>query len=176
MIISLIIFFYPISQKLYFQYCQVQARKVFEQEVTQKKLRTNTEESIVLPGGIFARLRIPRINLQIYTFEGTSLSILRKGPGHMRGSAYPGEFNNCVILGHDTLAGGPFSHLNQLRKGDLINIDTIQGKFTYSVIQITKVKADDLNLIKPSEEPFLTLTTYNQKVRKERLVVRAKLK
>jgi sortase A len=33
-------------------------------------------------------------------FEGVSADVLRKGPGHVPGTAYPGRAGNCVIAGH----------------------------------------------------------------------------
>src|SRR5258708_5445502 len=42
------------------------------------------------PGDAVAKLIIPRLDAQLYVVEGTANRQLRRGPGHMPGSALPG--------------------------------------------------------------------------------------
>ena len=52
------------------------------------------------PGAPVARLLIPRLGLDEVVVEGIGDDALRAGPGHMTGSALPGEPGNSVISAH----------------------------------------------------------------------------
>ena len=51
-------------------------------------------------GSTIARLIIPRLPSELYALEGDSPRELRRGPGHLQGTAMPGGKGNCVIAGH----------------------------------------------------------------------------
>src|SRR5947209_8230775 len=51
-------------------------------------------------GEAVGKLVIPRLDAQLYVVEGTDAKDLRRGPGHLKGTALPGENGNCVIAGH----------------------------------------------------------------------------
>ena len=73
------------------------------------------------PGSAIAKLSIPRLDTQLFVVEGDDDAELRRGPGHLAGTAMPGTDGNCVIAGHrDT----HFRVLKDIRKGDLIVLDT----------------------------------------------------
>ena len=60
---------------------------------------------------------------------------LRRGPGHLAGSALPGGRGNCIIAGHrDT----HFRVLKNIRKGDDIVLETRNGQFLYRVKSATE--------------------------------------
>src|SRR5258708_32801802 len=50
--------------------------------------------SVIPAGEAFARLSIPRLHAVLYAVEGTDSDDLRRGPGHLEGSALPGS--NCA--------------------------------------------------------------------------------
>jgi len=74
-----------------------------------------SESRRLIPAGeAFARLSIPRLHAVLYVVEGTDSTDLRRGPGHLAGSALPGSTGNCVIAGHrDT----HFRLLKNVRRG-----------------------------------------------------------
>ena len=72
-------------------------------------------------GDTLAKLKIPRLETELYVVEGDGQRELRRGPGHLAGTAMPGENGNCVIAGHrDT----HFRVLKDIREGDDIILQT----------------------------------------------------
>ena len=66
-------------------------------------------------------MKIPRLDAELYVVEGDGPRELRRGPGHLAGTALPGENGNCVIAGHrDT----HFRVLKDIREGDDIVLQT----------------------------------------------------
>lgn len=67
------------------------------------------------PGALIGRIRVPRIGLDAAVFEGTTPGVLRRGPGHVPGTALPGAGGNCVVAAHrDSF----FRALSRARAGD----------------------------------------------------------
>ena len=127
-------------------------------------------------GSGIAIIDVPRIGLHSVVVEGVSVPDLRKGPGHVPGSAMPGGAGNVVISGHRTTYGAPFSRLNELSGGDLIRMITTRGTFDYRVTQQRIVSPTEVSVIAPSSDSRLTLTTCHPKFSaSQRLVVIATL-
>jgi sortase A len=62
-----------------------------------------------------AKMVIPRLDTQLYVVEGDDQHELRRGPGHLTGTAMPGAIGNCAIAWHgDT----HFRVLKDIRQGD----------------------------------------------------------
>jgi len=102
------------------------------------------------------RITIPKIKLDSVVAEGTSNRALRSGPGHLRGSAVPGELGNSVIVAHrDTF----FRHVYELNKGDEINIQRNGQRYQYVVTGKKIVEPNDLSVLKATGTPQLTLIT-----------------
>jgi sortase A len=107
-------------------------------------------------GDSFARLSIPRLHTVLYVVEGTSHSDLRRGPGHLEGTAFPGTTGNCVIAGHrDT----HFRPLKDIRKGDEIDLDTAAGQYRYRVSEMSIVSPRNTESLNPTPTPVLNLVT-----------------
>jgi len=102
------------------------------------------------------RVSIPRINMDAIVVEGASRKQLSIGPGHMIDTAMPGEPGNAVITGHrDTF----FRHIYELKKGDEIIIRRNGQVFKYQVTGKKIVEPEDISVLKPTEDPQLTLIT-----------------
>ena len=86
-------------------------------------------------GSAIARIEIPRIDVDKTVVEGVRVSDLRKGPGHYPATPMPGQAGNAAIAGHRTTYGAPFGEIDQLMPGDQIMVTTIQGEFTYEVME-----------------------------------------
>jgi sortase A len=124
----------------------------------------------------FAKLVIPKIDLDMIVVEGTSEEALKQGPGHMKGTAFPGEIGNTVISGHRVTYLAPFNRLDELKVGDLIVIYSPSEKFKYSVIEKKVVSPKDTSVIQPTSDPILTLTTCHPPYSaKQRLIIKARL-
>ena len=65
--------------------------------------------------------------------EGATAPIMQNGPGHVPGTAAPGQPGNSVIVGRSWLFGGPFADLGSLEVGDRIGVTTTQGQSVYEV-------------------------------------------
>jgi sortase A len=83
-----------------------------------------------------AILRVPQAGIDDVVVEGTTSGVLEHGPGLLADTPLPGRAGNSVIYGRQTMFGGPFRHLTDLRKGDLLQVVTGQGTFTYVVTDL----------------------------------------
>lgn len=115
------------------------------------------------PTGIMARLRVPSIDLDLPVFHGTSDQTLLKGVGHLEGTALPvgGVGTRSVLTGHRGLATAAlFTHLDQVRKGDLFSIEVLGEVFAYRVTDTVVVAPDDTKKIAPvAGQDLVTLVT-----------------
>ena len=73
--------------------------------------------SPVVDGSPVARLLIPRLGVDAIVLEGVDGDVLNAGPGHVKGSAFPGERGNAVISAH---RDRHFAKLGELRIGDTL--------------------------------------------------------
>ena len=108
------------------------------------------------PGSRVARLRIPRIHLDVPIIEGTKPEDLLKAPGHLAGSAMPGDPQNCVLAGHRDLH---FRRLGELRKGDRIELLSGADLFTYQIDSTHVVAPTRQDVLDAGQEAVLTLIT-----------------
>ena len=91
-----------------------------------------------------ARLRIPRLGLDVPVGEGVYADTLLHGPGHWPGTPMPGQEGNTVISGHRNTHTHPFKYLNELRHGDkVITKVGSDPAVTYRVISTSIVKQAD---------------------------------
>ena len=72
-----------------------------------------------------AVLRIPKIRLEVPVLPGTDDRTLDRAVGHIEGTAQPGTDGNSGIAGH---RDGFFRGLKDITPGDVIELDTLQGK------------------------------------------------
>jgi sortase A len=127
-------------------------------------------------GGATAIIKIPDINLTKAVVEGVTVSDLKKGPGHYPKTPMPGQAGNAAIAGHRTTYGAPFGNLDQLNTGDPIFVTTRAGQFRYEVMEKKVVSPDTLEVLDPTPDNRLTLTTCHPKLSaRQRLVVVARL-
>jgi LPXTG-site transpeptidase (sortase) family protein len=110
---------------------------------------------IVRQGAPIARLVIPSIGLDEVVVEGVGNDELNAGPGHLPGSALPGEPGNAVISAH---RDRHFSALGDLRIGDIVHTETASQHARWIVTKRRVVGAGRPALFS-SDEPVLTLTT-----------------
>jgi LPXTG-site transpeptidase (sortase) family protein len=107
-------------------------------------------------GAPLARLRIPRIGLDVAVIEGTHPKDLLKAPGHLEGSALPGQSENCILAGHRDLH---FRRLADLRPGDRVELASGGKVFSYHVETSRIIAPSERRVLEPGTEPVLTLIT-----------------
>lgn len=92
------------------------------------------------PGSPVAILEIGRLSLQQVVVEGVSPSATADGPGHVPGTAGPGQPGNSAIVGRRAMYGGPFNTVGQLVDGDEILVSTTQGESVYKVTRVRELE------------------------------------
>lgn len=141
---------------------------------------------VPVPGAAFARLHVPSLNdYEPWTVvEGVDVPDLRRGPGHMPGTALPGQLGNVVLSGHRTTYGAPFNRWDELDAGDQVVLETQDGWFTYTLTgsQVVAPTAVDVTLPVPGRpeadptERLLTMTTCEPEYSAaERMIVSGRL-
>jgi sortase A len=102
-------------------------------------------------GQPFALMRIPRFgpHWEFAVVQGTGLPQLALGPGHVPGTALPGQVGNFAVAGHRVTAGNPFWGLPGLRSGDLVYVETVAATYVYQVIGRP-------DLVAPDDSPVLS--------------------
>lgn len=107
-------------------------------------------------GAPVARLVVPRLAIDEVVVEGVGDDELRAGPGHLPGSALPGEAGNAVISAH---RDRHFHALDELRAGDTVRTLGADGVAATWVVTGRRVVAKDAPALFVSRTPKLTLTT-----------------
>ena len=128
-------------------------------------------------GTILGYISIPKIEVELPIYHGTSDRILRNGVGHLEGSSLPigGKNTHCVLAGHTGLARGKiFDNIDKLELGDVFYIKVLDKILEYKVDNIVKVDPNDTEAIKlEQEKDYVTLVTCTPRlINSHRLLVR----
>lgn len=103
-----------------------------------------------------AVLRIERLKIRVPIFEGTDDWTLNRGAGWIEGTTRPGEAGNIGIAGHrDSF----FRVLKDIRNGDTVELLSTARTATYTVSNVEIVDPDNVSVLKPRQEPSVTLVT-----------------
>ena len=109
-------------------------------------------------GDTVARIAVPRVGYEAEIREGADAETLFQGPGHLPGTALPGEESGrkhaVVALARDMGA----EVASQLVLGDRVELRTPFGLRVYRVVGRRTMKPEDLH-IGPTQEPMLTLVS-----------------
>ncbi len=127
--------------------------------------------------GVMCYLSIPKINVNLPVYHGTSEDVLEKGAGHLESTALPvgGNNRNPVISAHRGLPSAElFTRLDELVEGDVFYIHILESTLAYKVYWIATVEPDELeNLTAERDKDTVTLLTCTPyAVNTHRLLVR----
>lgn len=132
--------------------------------------------------GVMGYLSIPKINLRLSVYHGTSEEVLQTGIGHLNGTKLPmgGESTHSVLAAHRGLPSARlFTDIDQLEPGDLFYLHILDETFAYQVDQILPmVDKDDRETLQEAlqiteGEDYVTLFTCTPYgVNSHRLLVR----
>ena len=89
--------------------------------------------------GVMGYLSIPKINIKLSIYHGTSEEVLQTGVGHLNGTKLPigGESTHSVLAAHRGLPSARlFTDIDQLEKGDMFYIHVLDETLAYQVDQI----------------------------------------
>lgn len=117
-------------------------------------LRSNRPATLV-DGAPVARLVIPRIDLDEIVLEGVDGEDLNAAPGHLPGTALPGDRGNSVISAH---RDRQFNHLDAVEVGDTISTESGGGRADWVVVS-TRVVDKNAPALFHTADATLTLTT-----------------
>lgn len=129
--------------------------------------------------GIMGYIKIPRINVELPIYHGTSESVLAKAVGHLQGSSLPvgGKGTHCVLSAHRGLPSARlFTDLDQMQEGDTFSLNVLNRQLTYEVYQILVVEPDGISALAAEENAdyctLITCTPYG--INSHRLLVQGK--
>lgn len=140
---------------------------------------TEPYESIMnLAGdGVIGHVEIPKIDVDLPIYHGTSSQVLEEGVGHMANTSLPtgDEGTHTVLTGHTGLPKARlFTDLVELEEGDVFYVHVLDQTFAYRVDQISIVEPSDSSQLQAVEgKNYVTLLTcYPYGVNSHRLLVR----
>lgn len=121
-----------------------------------------------------AVLTIERLGLRAPVFAGTDRLTLNRGIGLVEGTASPGEHGNIALSAHrDSF----FRPLKDIREGDVIELQTLEGKQRFIVEYTFITDPFDIGVLDPTPTDVLTLITcypfYYVGFAPDRFIVRA---
>jgi sortase A len=129
--------------------------------------------------GIMGYISIPKINVELPIYHGTSDGVLQVAVGHLEGSSLPvgGENTHCVLSGHRGLPSADlFTHLDRLNVHDVFTISVLDKTLVYEIDQIKVVAPGDTQYIQIEDGKdyctLLTCTPYG--INTHRLLVRGR--
>jgi sortase A len=109
------------------------------------------------PGEAIGRIVIGRLGLNMVLVDGTDEESLKKGPGRDLRTYMPGQDRLVYIAGHRTTYLAPFSHIDDIRKGDYIRLEMPYATFVYRATRHTIVPADDMAVLRSPLHEVLIL-------------------
>lgn len=128
---------------------------------------TNSEEYMNILNlnrdGMMGYISIPKIDIKIPIYHGTSSEVLSKGVGHLEGSSFPiGEKSSHAILSaHRGLPSARlFTDLDQLEVGDKFYIYILDQIYTYQVDQVLVIEPSETEALQIQDgKDLVTLVT-----------------
>lgn len=129
--------------------------------------------------GIMGYIEIPKIEVTLPIYHGTSDAVLQVAVGHINSSSLPvgGESSHCVLSGHRGLPSARlFTDLDRLNEGDIFELQILKETLTYEVDQIRIVlpsEMSELGMVKGQDYcTLVTCTPYG--INSHRLLVRGR--
>ena len=175
-----VMFAYPVGTDIYSRYFQDQLTEAIDDPEVAAAYR---ERRIKVGEGL-TTMRIPKIGVEVVVVEGTTPSALRAGAGHYKETPLPGEAGNVAIAGHRTTYGRPLNRMNELKPGDVVELETPFEVFTYRAMEPFDghgnpwvVAPTQYDVVGPlTQGSYLTLTTCHPKgSARQRLIMRFEL-
>ena len=129
--------------------------------------------------GIMGYIEIPKIDVVLPIYHGTSEAILQIAIGHLEWTSLPvgGTSSHCVVSGHRGLPSARlFTDLDKIQEGDTFLLRVLDEVLTYQVDQIRIVEpqnTDDLLIVEGEDLcTLITCTPYG--INSHRMLVRGR--
>lgn len=110
-------------------------------------------------GPAIGSIEIPKINVELPIYHGTTDDVLSKGAGHLENSSLPSSElgTHSVITAHRGLPSSKlFRHLDKLSIGDQFYVEVLDEIIAYEVRSI--------NIVLPTETDWLTIDENENKI------------
>lgn len=108
-------------------------------------------------GDLLGTLEIPAISLSVPVYQGTDDSALAQGVGHFETTSLWN--GNVAMAGHNRGVNSYFGKIHTLSTGDVIHWTTPLGTREYAVESVSRIRADDMSVLKTDSKNVLTLIT-----------------
>ena len=127
--------------------------------------------------GLIGYVDIPKLDVYLPIYHGTSEDVLSKYAGHLEMTSIPigGESTHAVISAHSAFPGETFfDYLTDMKEGDEFYIHVLDKTLKYVVDQVNVVLPQETNLLKITKgEDHVTLVTCTPySINTHRLLVR----
>ena len=116
--------------------------------LTEKEQKLYNSILNINDSGIMGYIDIPKINIELPIYHGTSEAVLQVAVGHIEGTSIPvgGRSTHCVVSGHRGLPSARlFTDIDKLVEGDTFTLTVLNRTVTYEVDQIRIVEPTDLS-------------------------------
>lgn len=167
------------QQKMFEKYVMELGKYEVSEKVTTSEAIDVQEDSKKSPiSDVIGKISIPSISSDQLLLEGSEAKQLKYGAGHIKGTVLPGEKGNCCIAGHRNYTFGTyFNRIDELKNGDIIEINYNNTVYKYKVYESVVVLPDDVSvLLGTDQESLVTLITCHPKgSNTHRLIVRGTL-
>lgn len=103
---------------------------------------------LVSIGSAIGYITIPKIDLKLPIYEGTTDDVLLRGIGHITETSYPigGKSTHSVLTGHRGLSSAElFTNLDKVDKGNQFYLHVLDEVLAYEVDQIKAVLPEDIS-------------------------------
>ena len=146
----------------------------------QKKIEQKSDYFNILnlnDDGIIAYIKIPKIDVNLPIYHGTSEDVLQRGVGHLQSTSFPigGEGTHSVLSGHTGLSTAKlFTDLNKLENDNIFYISILGETLAYKIDQIKVVEPHDTSdlVIEPNKDYVTLVTCTPYSINTHRLLVR----
>ena len=149
----------------------------FDEEAYEAITAHYEETFNIADNGLIGYIDIPKINVYLPIYHGTSTEVLERGAGHLENTAFPvgGKNTHSVISAHTAFPTETFfDYLTDMEEGDYFYIHVLNRVLTYQVDQIKVVLPDNTHDLYVEEGrdlvTLLTCTPYS--INSHRLLVR----
>lgn len=141
-----------------------------------ENIKPDYESVLNFNDGQICSVEIPKINVNLPVYHGTSEDVLTKGAAHSANTSFPigGKSTHSIISAHTAYPGKVFfDELTELEKGDIFYINVLDEKLTYKICDISIAEPDDTSKLKiVYDKDLVTLVTcYPYAVNSHRLLV-----
>lgn len=126
--------------------------------------------------GLIGSVEIPKIQVNLPIWHGTSEEVLANGAGHLMGSSLPvgGKNTRCVLTGHRGLPSSKlFTRLDELVEGDLFYVQVCGETLAYRVNHMEVIDPEEIEKLRiiPQKDIVTLVTCTPYGINTHRLIV-----